>query len=63
MHFKDEEMTSFRLPKGIFYYQVMSLGLKNARATYQRGQGNTWRYDRMLNRRFGSQVVPEDGST
>ncbi|XP_074297443.1 uncharacterized protein LOC141628169 [Silene latifolia] len=32
---KDQEATSFRTPKGIFYYTVMPFGLKNAGATYQ----------------------------
>ena len=33
---KDAEKTAFRTPIGNFYYTVMSFGLKNARATYQR---------------------------
>jgi hypothetical protein len=33
---KDAKKTAFRTPIGNFYYIVMSFGLKNARATYQR---------------------------
>ena len=33
---RDEELTTFHTPKGICCYKVMSLGLKNACATYQR---------------------------
>ena len=32
----DQERTSFVTSQGLFYYKVMSFGLKNAGATYQR---------------------------
>ncbi|KAG9458181.1 hypothetical protein H6P81_002689 [Aristolochia fimbriata] len=46
---KDEELTAFRTPKGIFCYKVMSFGLKNAGATYQRAMQNT--FDDFLHKR------------
>ena len=36
MHPNDQEKTSFVTERGIFCYKVMSFGLKNAGATYQR---------------------------
>ncbi|KAM3016254.1 hypothetical protein FF2_000296 [Malus domestica] len=36
MALEDEELTTFRTPKGIYCYKVMPFGLKNAGATYQR---------------------------
>jgi Reverse transcriptase (RNA-dependent DNA polymerase) len=33
---EDEKHTTFRTPIDIYYYKVMSFGLKNAGATYQR---------------------------
>jgi hypothetical protein len=37
---EDEEKTAFITPYGVFCYQVMPLGLKNAGATYQRMMQN-----------------------
>ncbi|KAG9450338.1 hypothetical protein H6P81_010303 [Aristolochia fimbriata] len=37
---KDEELTAFRTPKGIFCYKVMPFRLKNAGTTYQRAMQN-----------------------
>ena len=31
---EDEELTAFRTPKEIYYYKVISFGLKNTEATY-----------------------------
>ncbi|KAG9450497.1 hypothetical protein H6P81_010462 [Aristolochia fimbriata] len=49
MDLKDEELTAFRTPKGIFCYKVMSFGLKNAGATYQRAMQNI--FDDFLHKR------------
>jgi hypothetical protein len=37
---QDEDKTAFIIPYGVFCYQVMPFGLKNARATYQRMMQN-----------------------
>jgi hypothetical protein len=37
---EDEEKTTFITPYGVFCYQVMHFGLKNAGATYQRMMQN-----------------------
>ena len=36
MHPSDEEKTTFITPHGLYRYNVMPFGLKNAEATYQR---------------------------
>ncbi|KAG9442517.1 hypothetical protein H6P81_018371 [Aristolochia fimbriata] len=46
---KDEELTAFRTPKGIFCYKVMPFELKNAGATYQRAMQNI--FDDFLHKR------------
>ncbi|KAG9454401.1 hypothetical protein H6P81_007305 [Aristolochia fimbriata] len=46
---KDEELTAFRTPKGIFCYKVMSFGLKNVGATCQRAMQNI--FDDFLHKR------------
>ncbi|XP_015170846.1 uncharacterized protein [Solanum tuberosum] len=42
MALKDEELTAFHTPKGIFCYKVMPFGLKNAGATCQRAMQNVF---------------------
>ena len=42
----DQEKTSFVTSQGLFCYKVMSFGLKNARATYQR----------LMNKMFAHQI-------
>ncbi|XP_070011134.1 uncharacterized protein [Nicotiana sylvestris] len=37
---KDEDLTAFRTPKGIYCYNVIPFGLKNTGATYQRAMQN-----------------------
>ncbi|KAL0308969.1 UNVERIFIED_CONTAM: hypothetical protein Sradi_5839200 [Sesamum radiatum] len=44
----DEELMAFRTPKGIYCYKVMSFGLKNASATYQRAMQKI--FDDMLHK-------------
>ena len=46
MNENDQEKTSFITSRGIFCYKVMSFGLKNAGATYQR----------LMNRMFHDQI-------
>ena len=46
MHPPDQEHTSFVTDKGIYCYNVMSFGLKNAGATYQR----------LVNRMFAEKI-------
>lgn len=36
MHLEDQEKTTFIIGRGIYCYKVMTLGLKNAGAIYQR---------------------------
>lgn len=45
---KDEELTVFRTPKGIYCFKVMPFGLKNAGATYQRAMQKI--FDDMLHK-------------
>ncbi|XP_060965617.1 uncharacterized protein LOC133034532 [Cannabis sativa] len=46
MHPPDQEHTSFRTDVGLYFYKVMTFGLKNAGATYQR----------LVNRMFKEQI-------
>ena len=46
MNEADQEKTSFVTSQGLFYYEVMPFGLKNAEATYQR----------LVNHMFRSQI-------
>ncbi|KAL0325069.1 UNVERIFIED_CONTAM: hypothetical protein Sradi_5076200 [Sesamum radiatum] len=46
---KDEECTTFRTPKGIYYHRVMPFILKNAGATYQYAMQNI--FDAILHKK------------
>ena len=48
MSLKDKEHTAFRTPKGIYCYKVMSFGLKNGGATYQKSMQNI--FDNLLHK-------------
>ncbi|XP_074290338.1 uncharacterized protein LOC141617067 [Silene latifolia] len=50
MALEDQEATTFRTPKGIFCYTVMSFGLKSAGATYQRAMQKI--FDDMLHKKI-----------
>ncbi|CAA0837936.1 Unknown protein [Striga hermonthica] len=67
---KDEELTEFRTPKGIYCYKVMPFGLNNARATYQRAMQKIFEdilhkniecYVEDVVRYEGSTIVPSSG--
>lgn len=45
---RDEELTAFRTPKGLYCYKVIPFGLKNAGATYQRAMQRI--FDDMLHK-------------
>ena len=45
---RDEELTTFRTLKGIYYYKVMPFGLKNVGTTYQRAMQKI--FDDMLHK-------------
>ena len=45
---RDEEITTFHTPKGIYCYKVMPFGFKNAGATYQRAMQKI--FDNMLHK-------------
>nr|XP_027102928.1 uncharacterized protein LOC113724201 [Coffea arabica] len=45
---ENEELTTFRTPKGIYCYKIMPFGLKNTGATYQRAMQRI--FDDMLHR-------------
>ena len=46
--FQMKDMTTFRTPKGIYYYKVMPFGLKNDGATYQHAMQKV--FDNMLHK-------------
>lgn len=62
MGLEDKEKKTFISNKGLFYYRVISFGLKNVEVTYQRlvnkvFQGQNWKKHRSLHQKHASQKL------